>query len=88
MIEILAKIGCEIINFDVVESWKDDCFQFIKGDLTKYQQIYDALENVDCVFHVKKKFKIKKIKIQKKIVKYFFWLYKGCFTCEHVKENV
>eukprot|EP01091_Cochliopodium_minus_P012729 TRINITY_DN392_c0_g1_i1.p1 TRINITY_DN392_c0_g1~~TRINITY_DN392_c0_g1_i1.p1 ORF type:complete len:373 (+),score=105.46 TRINITY_DN392_c0_g1_i1:51-1121(+) len=52
LIEILHEIGCEVINFDLFQSWDEKYCKYIKGDLTKYEQVFDALKGVDTVFHV------------------------------------
>ena len=56
LIEMLLEIGCEVVNFDLSEPRSKINVKYVKGDLTKYEQVKDVMEGVDTVFHVKQKF--------------------------------
>ena len=51
MIERLLELGCKVKNFDLM-MWEHKSVEFIKGDLTKYDQVFEALKGVNTVFHV------------------------------------
>lgn len=57
LVEMLIERGCHcVVSFDVAPKPKDALnsskVQYIQGDLTKPQSVFDACVGADCIFHI------------------------------------
>ena len=52
VVEKLLQIGCKVRIFDMIPSSQSAQVEFIKGDITNYEQVHQVMEGVDTVFHL------------------------------------
>ena len=51
VMEVLEKSGYQIIDFDLVPPMKGG-YEFIRGDITNYKGVEEAIKGVDVVIHL------------------------------------